>query len=115
MLWSFTASAHAELADAVATLRAQNVTARDTADANDVLLDSAIRTIATQTRISRAERGGGGGGGSIRIKEQQRAEPADRANKERADKNKDKDKIKGKPQLGSPAKKTTTPQAEEHN
>eukprot|EP00873_Tetraselmis_striata_P010133 jgi/Tetstr1/430397/TSEL_020207.t1 len=42
----FTASAHAALTDAVASLRAENATARDTADAND-LLDSAIRTIAT--------------------------------------------------------------------
>eukprot|EP00873_Tetraselmis_striata_P042120 jgi/Tetstr1/462384/TSEL_007390.t1 len=42
----FTAAAHAALTDAVATLRAKNATARDTADAND-LLDSAIRTIAT--------------------------------------------------------------------
>eukprot|EP00873_Tetraselmis_striata_P046593 jgi/Tetstr1/466857/TSEL_011314.t1 len=41
----FTAAAHAVLTDAVATLRAKNATARDTADAND-LLDSAIRTIA---------------------------------------------------------------------
>eukprot|EP00873_Tetraselmis_striata_P027241 jgi/Tetstr1/447505/TSEL_034886.t1 len=36
----FTAAAHAALTDAVATLRAKNATARDTADAND-LLDSA--------------------------------------------------------------------------
>eukprot|EP00873_Tetraselmis_striata_P010207 jgi/Tetstr1/430471/TSEL_020279.t1 len=43
---SFAAYAHAALTDDVATLRAQNATARDTADAN-VLLDSAIRTIAT--------------------------------------------------------------------
>eukprot|EP00873_Tetraselmis_striata_P017704 jgi/Tetstr1/437968/TSEL_026598.t1 len=42
----FTASAHAALTDTVATLRAENATARDTADAND-LLDSAIRTIVT--------------------------------------------------------------------
>eukprot|EP00873_Tetraselmis_striata_P024520 jgi/Tetstr1/444784/TSEL_032632.t1 len=43
----FTAAAHyAALTDVVATLRAKNATARDTADAND-LLDSAIRTIAT--------------------------------------------------------------------
>eukprot|EP00873_Tetraselmis_striata_P023803 jgi/Tetstr1/444067/TSEL_003307.t1 len=42
----FTAAAHAALTDAVATLRAKNATARDTADAND-LLDTAIRTIAT--------------------------------------------------------------------
>eukprot|EP00873_Tetraselmis_striata_P014676 jgi/Tetstr1/434940/TSEL_023936.t1 len=42
----FTAAAHAALTDAVATLRAKNATARDTADAND-LLDSAILTIAT--------------------------------------------------------------------
>eukprot|EP00873_Tetraselmis_striata_P018437 jgi/Tetstr1/438701/TSEL_027250.t1 len=42
----FTAAAHAALTDAVATLRAKNATARDTADAND-LLDSTIRTIAT--------------------------------------------------------------------
>eukprot|EP00873_Tetraselmis_striata_P001327 jgi/Tetstr1/421591/TSEL_012535.t1 len=42
----FTAAAHAALTAAVATLRANNATARDTADAND-LLDSAIRTIAT--------------------------------------------------------------------
>eukprot|EP00873_Tetraselmis_striata_P033451 jgi/Tetstr1/453715/TSEL_040671.t1 len=42
----FTAAAHAALTDAVATLRAKNATARDTADADD-LLDSAIRTIAT--------------------------------------------------------------------
>eukprot|EP00873_Tetraselmis_striata_P038110 jgi/Tetstr1/458374/TSEL_044812.t1 len=42
----FTASAHAALPDVVATLRAQNATARDTADSND-LLDSAIRTITT--------------------------------------------------------------------
>eukprot|EP00873_Tetraselmis_striata_P019578 jgi/Tetstr1/439842/TSEL_028253.t1 len=42
----FTAAAHAALTDNVATLRAKNATARDTADAND-LLDSAIRTIAT--------------------------------------------------------------------
>eukprot|EP00873_Tetraselmis_striata_P002148 jgi/Tetstr1/422412/TSEL_013250.t1 len=42
----FTASAHAVLADAVARFGAENATARDTADAND-LLDSAIRTIAT--------------------------------------------------------------------
>eukprot|EP00873_Tetraselmis_striata_P005540 jgi/Tetstr1/425804/TSEL_016183.t1 len=42
----FTAAVHAALTDAVATLRAKNATARDTADAND-LLDSVIRTIAT--------------------------------------------------------------------
>eukprot|EP00873_Tetraselmis_striata_P019704 jgi/Tetstr1/439968/TSEL_003034.t1 len=42
----FTASAHAALTDVVATLCAQNPTARDTAAAND-LLDSVIRTIAT--------------------------------------------------------------------
>eukprot|EP00873_Tetraselmis_striata_P035598 jgi/Tetstr1/455862/TSEL_042651.t1 len=42
----FTAATHAALTDTVATLRAKNATARDTADAND-LLDSAIRTIAT--------------------------------------------------------------------
>eukprot|EP00873_Tetraselmis_striata_P011415 jgi/Tetstr1/431679/TSEL_021207.t1 len=42
----FTTAAHAALTDVVATLRAKNATARDTADAND-LLDSAIRTIAT--------------------------------------------------------------------
>eukprot|EP00873_Tetraselmis_striata_P038086 jgi/Tetstr1/458350/TSEL_044789.t1 len=42
----YTAAAHAALTDAVATLRAKNAIARDTADAND-LLDSAIRTIAT--------------------------------------------------------------------
>eukprot|EP00873_Tetraselmis_striata_P019320 jgi/Tetstr1/439584/TSEL_028011.t1 len=42
----FTAAAHAALTDAVATLRAKTATARDTADAND-LLDSTIRTIAT--------------------------------------------------------------------
>eukprot|EP00873_Tetraselmis_striata_P045493 jgi/Tetstr1/465757/TSEL_010382.t1 len=43
----FTAYAHAALTDAVAKLRAENATARDTADANYDLLDSAIRTIAT--------------------------------------------------------------------
>eukprot|EP00873_Tetraselmis_striata_P036662 jgi/Tetstr1/456926/TSEL_043596.t1 len=42
----FTASAHASLTDVVATLRAKNATARDTADAN-APPDSAIRTIAT--------------------------------------------------------------------
>eukprot|EP00873_Tetraselmis_striata_P004942 jgi/Tetstr1/425206/TSEL_015667.t1 len=42
----FTAAAHAALTDAVATLRAKNATAHDTADANDLLV-SAIRTIAT--------------------------------------------------------------------
>eukprot|EP00873_Tetraselmis_striata_P005985 jgi/Tetstr1/426249/TSEL_016569.t1 len=42
----FTASTQAALMDAMATLRAENATARDTADAND-LLDSAIRAIAT--------------------------------------------------------------------
>eukprot|EP00873_Tetraselmis_striata_P012614 jgi/Tetstr1/432878/TSEL_022227.t1 len=45
----------------------------------------------------------------------QRPEHADRATKERADKNKDKDKIKGKPQPGNPARKTTTPRTEEQN
>eukprot|EP00873_Tetraselmis_striata_P001019 jgi/Tetstr1/421283/TSEL_001156.t1 len=39
----------------------------------------------------------------------------DRATKKRADKNKDKDKIKGKPLPGNHARKTTTPQAEEQN
>eukprot|EP00873_Tetraselmis_striata_P020856 jgi/Tetstr1/441120/TSEL_003110.t1 len=143
LLWYgvFTASAHAALTDVVATLRAQNATARDTADAND-LLDSAIRTIATngvdgllnamddkrlQVSLrhaakaqaaarftgSRSGVSGGGSGGNIRIKDQERAEHADRATKEtRADKNKDKDKIKGKPQRGgSHERKTTTPQA----
>eukprot|EP00873_Tetraselmis_striata_P003115 jgi/Tetstr1/423379/TSEL_014066.t1 len=148
----FTASAHAALPDVVATLRAQNATARDTADSND-LLDSAIRTITTCGQAAEdrltclrrfkckkaltgedrvAERlaakaqaaaqfkgsggsGCGGSGGNIRIKEHERAELAYRAAKERADKNKDKDKIKGKPQPGHPARKTTTPQAEEHN
>eukprot|EP00873_Tetraselmis_striata_P027420 jgi/Tetstr1/447684/TSEL_035042.t1 len=185
----FTAAAHAALTDAVATLRENNATARDTADAND-LLDSAIRMIATcgqavedrltyfrrfkckkaltgEERVAErlvysrffdttaAERssngvdgllnalddkrldvslhqaakaqaaaqfmgsgsgGSGGGSGNIRIKEQERAsEHADRATKERADKNKDKDKIKGKPRPGNPARKTTTPQTEEHN
>eukprot|EP00873_Tetraselmis_striata_P008643 jgi/Tetstr1/428907/TSEL_018883.t1 len=184
----FTAAAHAALTDAVATLRAKNATARDTADAND-LLDSAIRTIATcgqaaedrltylrrfkckkaltgEERVAErfvysrffdttaAERsnngvdgllnalddkrlevslhqaakaqaatqfkgigsgGRGGGSGNIRIKEQERAEHADRATKERADKYKDKDKIKGRPQPGNPAKKTTTPHTEEQN
>eukprot|EP00873_Tetraselmis_striata_P043498 jgi/Tetstr1/463762/TSEL_008578.t1 len=42
----FTACAHTALTDAVATLRAENATARDTADAND-LLDSEICAIAT--------------------------------------------------------------------
>eukprot|EP00873_Tetraselmis_striata_P001184 jgi/Tetstr1/421448/TSEL_012397.t1 len=56
---------------------------------------------------------GGGRGGNIRIKEHERAERADRATKERADKG--KDKIKGKPQPGNPARKTTTPQTEEQN
>eukprot|EP00873_Tetraselmis_striata_P010599 jgi/Tetstr1/430863/TSEL_002005.t1 len=55
-------------------------------------------------------------GGNIRIKEQERAEHADRATKERADKNKDyKDKIKGKPQPSNLARKITTPQTEEQN
>eukprot|EP00873_Tetraselmis_striata_P036044 jgi/Tetstr1/456308/TSEL_043064.t1 len=182
----FTAAAHAALTDAVETLRVKNATARDTADAND-LLDSAIRTIATcgqavedrltylrrfkckkaltgEERVAErlvysrcfdttaAERtingvdgllnalddkrlevslhqaakaqaaaqfkgggsgGRGGGSGNIRIKEQERAERADRATKERADKNKDKDNIKVKPQRGNPARKTTTPQTEE--
>eukprot|EP00873_Tetraselmis_striata_P041649 jgi/Tetstr1/461913/TSEL_006991.t1 len=159
----FTAAAHAALTDAVATLRAKNATARDTADAND-LLDSAIRTIATcgqavedrltylrrfkckkaltgeeqvaehlvysrffdTTAAERSSNGvdgllnamddkglevslhqaakaqaaaqfkgsgsgeSGGGSGNIRIKEQERAKHADRATKERADKNKDK-------------------------
>eukprot|EP00873_Tetraselmis_striata_P007152 jgi/Tetstr1/427416/TSEL_017580.t1 len=166
-----TSSAHAALTDVVATLRASNATARDTADAND-LLDSAIRTIATcgQTVEGRliylrrfkyknvlageervAERlvysrvfdttakeralamayvdgilnalddrrleislhqgakahiaaqfkggcgRGGGTGGDTRIKEQERVEQAYRAStKERVDKNKNDDKIKGK-------------------
>eukprot|EP00873_Tetraselmis_striata_P012338 jgi/Tetstr1/432602/TSEL_021972.t1 len=139
----FTAAAHAAPTDAVATLRANNATARDTADAND-LLDSAIRTIATngvdgllnalddkklEVSLHQAAKaqtaaqfkgsgsgGSGGGSGNIRIKEQERAsEHADRATKERAHKNKDKDKIKGKPQPGNPARKTTTPQTEEQN
>eukprot|EP00873_Tetraselmis_striata_P028526 jgi/Tetstr1/448790/TSEL_036024.t1 len=46
-----TASAHAALTDDVETLRAQNATARDTADAND-LLDSAICTIATCGQVA---------------------------------------------------------------
>eukprot|EP00873_Tetraselmis_striata_P006287 jgi/Tetstr1/426551/TSEL_016849.t1 len=185
----FTASAHAALTDVVATLRAENATARDTADAND-LLDSAICTIAmcgqaAQDRLAylrrfkckkvltgkervaerlvysrffdttAAERSsngvdgllnalgdkrfevslhpaakaqtaaqfkgsggggsGGGSGGNIRIKEQECAEQRYRATKARADKNKDKDKIKGKPQPDNPARKTTTPHAEEQN
>eukprot|EP00873_Tetraselmis_striata_P046304 jgi/Tetstr1/466568/TSEL_011070.t1 len=179
----FTAAAHAAITYVVATLRAKNATARDTADAND-LLDSAIRTIATcghaaedrltylrrfkckkaltgeerdaerlvyshffdttaersnngvdgllnaldvkrlevslhqaakQAQSAAQFKGGGSGGsgggscGNIRIKEQERVEHADRATKERVDKNKDKDKIKGKPQPGNPARKTTTP------
>lgn len=62
-----------------------------------------------------SDRGGGGGGcsGSGRIKEQERAERAQRPTKERVDKNKDKDMIKGKPQPDNHAKNTTTPQAEE--
>eukprot|EP00873_Tetraselmis_striata_P023061 jgi/Tetstr1/443325/TSEL_031340.t1 len=125
----FTAAAHAALTDAVATLRAKNATARDTADA-DNLLDSAIRTIATleaslhqaakaqaaaQFKGSESGWSGGGSGGNVRIKEQERAEHANRAIKERADKNKDKHKIKGKPQPGNHARKTTTPQTKEHN
>eukprot|EP00873_Tetraselmis_striata_P009547 jgi/Tetstr1/429811/TSEL_019678.t1 len=47
----FTAAAHAALTDVVATLRAKNATARDTADANEIL-DSAIRTIATCERAA---------------------------------------------------------------
>eukprot|EP00873_Tetraselmis_striata_P017975 jgi/Tetstr1/438239/TSEL_002891.t1 len=43
----FTAAVHAALTDVAAMLRVENATARDTADAND-LLDSAIRTIATR-------------------------------------------------------------------
>eukprot|EP00873_Tetraselmis_striata_P001958 jgi/Tetstr1/422222/TSEL_013074.t1 len=113
----FTAAAHAALTDDVATLRAKNATARDTADAND-LLDSAIRTIATngvdgllnamddkglEVSLHQAAKAqaaaqfkgsgsgeSGGGSGNIRIKEQERAKHADRATKERADKNKDK-------------------------
>eukprot|EP00873_Tetraselmis_striata_P002462 jgi/Tetstr1/422726/TSEL_013523.t1 len=187
----FIAAAHAALTDVVATLRAKNATARDTADAND-LLDSAIRTIATcgqaaedrltylrrfkckkalttgEERVAErlvysrffdttaAERSNNGVDGLLnamddirlevslhqaakaqaaaqfkgtqrqrreRRRQQQhphqgaqdRAEHADRATKERADKNKDKDKIKGKPEPGNPARKTTTPQTEEQN
>eukprot|EP00873_Tetraselmis_striata_P013845 jgi/Tetstr1/434109/TSEL_023253.t1 len=140
----FTAFAHAALTDVMTTLlRAQNATARETADANN-LLDSAIRPTATngvdglfnalddkrlEVTLHEAAKAqaaaqfngngsggsGGGSGGNIRIKEQKRAEHADRATKERADKTKDKDEIKGKPQPGNPAKKTTTPQAEEQN
>eukprot|EP00873_Tetraselmis_striata_P042738 jgi/Tetstr1/463002/TSEL_007941.t1 len=130
-------AAHAALTDVVATLRAKNATARNTADAND-LMDSAIiyshdrdqwrrrppqrpgrqkievslhqaakAQAAAQFKGS-GNRGSGGGSGNIRIKEQERAEHADRATKERADKNKDKDKIKGKPQPVNPARKTTT-------
>eukprot|EP00873_Tetraselmis_striata_P001432 jgi/Tetstr1/421696/TSEL_012634.t1 len=58
---------------------------------------------------------GGGSNGNIRTKEQERAKHADRATKERADKNKVKDKIKGKPQPGNPARKSATPQTEELN
>eukprot|EP00873_Tetraselmis_striata_P012231 jgi/Tetstr1/432495/TSEL_021869.t1 len=68
---------------------------------------------AAQFKGSGSGGSGGGSGGNIRIKEQERAEHADRATKERADKNKDKDKIQGKP--GNPARKTTTPQTEEQN
>eukprot|EP00873_Tetraselmis_striata_P037898 jgi/Tetstr1/458162/TSEL_044653.t1 len=132
----FTAAAHAALTDAVATLRAKNATARDTADATD-LPNSAIPTIATcgqaaedrltysgaakaqaaaQFNGSGSGGSGGGSGGNIRIKEQKRAKHEDRATKdERADKNKDKDKITGKPQPGNPARKTPTPQTEEQN
>eukprot|EP00873_Tetraselmis_striata_P019945 jgi/Tetstr1/440209/TSEL_028560.t1 len=46
-----TAAAHAALTDAVATLRAENDTARDTADADNPL-DSAIRTIATCGQVA---------------------------------------------------------------
>eukprot|EP00873_Tetraselmis_striata_P042955 jgi/Tetstr1/463219/TSEL_008150.t1 len=122
----FTASAHAALTDVAAMLRVENATARDTADAND-LLDSAIRTIATrgfhqaakakaaaQFKGSGSGGCGGGSGGIIRIKEKERAEHAYQATKERADKNKDKNKIEGKPQPGNPARETTTPQTEEH-
>eukprot|EP00873_Tetraselmis_striata_P033009 jgi/Tetstr1/453273/TSEL_003955.t1 len=170
--------------------RAKNATARDTADAND-LLDSAIRTIATcgqgaedrlaylrrfkckkaltgEERVAErlvysrffdttaAERSNDGvdasstpwtttdsrsastrrprrrpprssksaaaegaeaaaAATSASRSRRQRPEHADRATKERADKNKDKDKIKGKPQPGNPARKTTTPRTEEQN
>eukprot|EP00873_Tetraselmis_striata_P001952 jgi/Tetstr1/422216/TSEL_013068.t1 len=133
----FPAAAHPALTDAVAALRAKNATARDTADAND-LLDSAIRTIATngvdgllnalddkrlvvslqqaakaqaaaQFKGSGSGGSGGGSGGTIRIKEQERAEHADRATKERADKNKDKDKIKGKASAQQPFEKDYYP------
>eukprot|EP00873_Tetraselmis_striata_P011085 jgi/Tetstr1/431349/TSEL_021040.t1 len=97
----FPASAHAALTDVVATLRAKNASARDIADAND-LLDYAIRTIATNgvdgplnplddkrldvslhNNAVKAQAtvlfqgggggsGGGDGGGNNRVKEQER-------------------------------------------
>eukprot|EP00873_Tetraselmis_striata_P043004 jgi/Tetstr1/463268/TSEL_008193.t1 len=176
------------LTDAVATLRAKNATARDTADAND-LLDSAIRTIATcgqavedrltylrrlkckkaltgEERVAErlfyspffdttaAERSSNGIDGLLNARDDKdsrsastrrprrrpprssRAAAAEGAEVAAAtsasrsksahntqtapqrrgtDKNKDNDKIKGKPQPGNPARKTTTPQTEEHN
>eukprot|EP00873_Tetraselmis_striata_P007665 jgi/Tetstr1/427929/TSEL_018004.t1 len=70
---------------------------------------------AAKAQAAAQFKGKGGGSRNIRIKEHERAEHADRATKERADKNKDKNKIKGKPQPGTPARKTTTPQTDEHN
>eukprot|EP00873_Tetraselmis_striata_P045958 jgi/Tetstr1/466222/TSEL_010780.t1 len=64
---------------------------------------------AAQFKGSGCGGSGGGSGGNIRIKEHERAEHADRATKERADKNKDK------PQPGNPARKSTTPQTEEQH
>eukprot|EP00873_Tetraselmis_striata_P009404 jgi/Tetstr1/429668/TSEL_019565.t1 len=149
LLWYgvFAAAAHAALTDAMATLCAKNATARDTADAND-LLDSAIRAIATcgqaaedrltylrrfkckkaltgEERVAErlvysrffdttaAQRSNNGVDGLLNALDDKKIR--DRATKERADKNKDKDKIKGKPQPGNPARKTTTPQTKEQN
>eukprot|EP00873_Tetraselmis_striata_P018673 jgi/Tetstr1/438937/TSEL_002954.t1 len=139
----FTAATHAALTDALATLRAKNATARDTADYADDLLDSAIRTIATcgqavedhltylrrfkckkaltgEERVAErlifsrffdttaAERSSNGVDGLLNALDDKRPE-------ERVDKNKDKDKIKGKLQPGNPARETTTPQTKEQN
>eukprot|EP00873_Tetraselmis_striata_P003734 jgi/Tetstr1/423998/TSEL_014609.t1 len=64
---------------------------------------------AAQSKGSGSGGSEGGGGGNIRIKALVRAEHADQAANERADKNNDNDKFKGMPQPD----KTTASQAEE--
>eukprot|EP00873_Tetraselmis_striata_P008981 jgi/Tetstr1/429245/TSEL_001908.t1 len=122
----YTAAAHAALTDAsrffdtTAAERSSNgvdglLKALDDKRLEVSLHHAAKAQAAAQFKGSDSGGSGGGSGGNIRIKDQERAEHAHRATTERADKNKDKYKIKGKPQPGNPARKTTTPQTEEHN